>query len=78
MQNNVIRIRNTSIYGSQPLFVIFACKTATLGTELQVSVGPRPHLWFFVFKTESLAPELQVTMVPSPHLWFCEHTTAAL
>ena len=78
MQNSVIRIRNTSIYGSQALFVIFACKTATLGTELQVSVGPRPHLWFFVFKTASLAPELQVTMVPSPHLWFCEHTTAAL
>ena len=25
----------------------FGCKTATLGTELQVSVGPRPHLWLF-------------------------------
>ena len=57
---------------------MFACKTATLGTELQVSVGPRTHLWFFVFKIATLAPELQVTMVLSPHLWFCELTTAAL
>ena len=46
------------------------CKTATLGPELQVSMGPRPHLWFFAFKTVTLAPELQVSMGPSPHLWF--------
>ena len=45
MQNNVISIRNTSLYGSQPSPVVFACKTtATLGSELQVSMGPRPHL----------------------------------
>ena len=78
MQNNVISIRNTSLYGYLPSFVIFACKTATLGTDLQLSVGPRPPQGFFVFKTATLAPELQVTMVPSPHLWFCELTTAAL
>ena len=34
----------TSLYGSQPSFVPFASKTATLGPELQVSMGPRPHL----------------------------------
>ena len=78
MQNNVVSIRNTCLYGSQPSFVIFACKTATLGTELQVSVSPRPPQGFFVFKRATLAPKLQVTMVPSPHLWFCELTTAAL
>ena len=78
MQNNVISIRNTSLCESQPSFVIFACKTATLGTELHVPVGPRPHLRFFVFKTATLSPDLNVTMVPSPHLWFCELTTAAL
>ena len=46
MQNNVISIRMTSLYGSQPSLVLFACKTATLGPELQVSMGPRHHLCF--------------------------------
>ena len=68
MQNNVISIKITSLYGSQPSFVVFACKTASLGPELQVSMGPRPHLSFFAFKTETLAPELQVSLCPSPHL----------
>ena len=39
-------IRITSVYGSQPSFVAFACKTATLEPELQVSMGPRPYLFF--------------------------------
>ena len=69
MQNNEISIRNTSPYVSQPSSVVFACKTATLGQELQVSMGPRPLLWFFAFKTVTLAPELQVSMGPNPHLW---------
>ena len=50
--------------------MVFACKTATFGSELQVSMGPRPHLWFFALKTATLAPELQVSMGPNPHLWF--------
>ena len=70
MQNNVISIRNTRLYGSQPSSVVSACKTATLGPELQVSMNLRPHLWFFAFKTATLAPELQVSMGPNPHLWF--------
>ena len=70
MQNNVISIRIISLYGSQPSFVVFACKTATLGPELTVSMDPRPHLWFFAFKTAPLAPELQVSMDPSPDLGF--------
>ena len=70
MQNNVINIRNTSLYGSLPSSAVFACETATLGPELQVSIGPRPHLWCFVLKAATLAPELQVSMGPSPHLWF--------
>ena len=48
----------------------FACKTATLVPEIQVSMGPRPHLWFFAFKTDTLAPEFQVSIGPSPHLRF--------
>ena len=70
MQNNVISIRFTCLYGSQPSFVVFARKTTTLGPELQVSMGPRPHLWFFALKTSTLAPELQISIGPSPHLWF--------
>ena len=57
MQNSDFWIRITSLYGPQPSFVVFDCKTATLGPELQVSKGPRPHLWFFAFKTATLAPE---------------------
>ena len=70
MQNNVISIGITSLYESQPSFVFLACKTATLGPELQVCMGPRHHLWFFAFKTATLATELQVSLGPSPHLWF--------
>ena len=68
----------TLFYWSQPSFVASACKTATLGPEIQVSVGPRPHLWFFAFKRATLAPELQASMSPIPHLWFCAFTTATL
>ena len=58
MQSNVIIIPITSLYGSQPSFVVFACKAASLGPELQISVGPRSLLWFFAYKTAILAPEL--------------------
>ena len=78
MQNNMISIRNTSLYSSQHSSVVFACKTATFGPEFQVSIGPTPHLWFFAFTTATLAPELQVSMGPSPHLWFCAFTTATV
>ena len=70
MQNNVISIRITSLYGSQLSSGVFACKTATLRPELQVSIGLIPQLWFFAFKTATLAPELHVSMGASPHLWF--------
>ena len=68
MQNSVISTRNTSLHGSLASFVGFACKTATLGPELQVSMGPRQHLWIFSFKTATLAQELQVSIGPSVHL----------
>ena len=77
-QSSDISTRITSLYVYQPTFVAFACKTATLRPELQVSMGPRPHLWFFPFKTATLAPELQVSIGLSPHPWFCAFTTATL
>ena len=49
-KNSDFSISITSLYGLQPSFVSFACKTATLGPEIQVSMGPRPHQWFFAFK----------------------------
>ena len=72
MQNNVICIRITSLYGSQHSSVIFACKTATFGSELLVSIGPSLHLWFYSFETATLALDLLVSMGPSPHLWFLQ------
>ena len=78
MQNSLISTRITSLYVSQTFFVVFACKTATLGPQLQISMDPRPHLWFFAFKTASLAPELQVYMGPCPHLCFFLHAKQRL
>ena len=78
MQNNENSITITSLYASQPSSVVFACKTTTLGPELRVSLGPRPHLWFLAFKTATLASELQVSIGPSPHLLFFAFTTATL
>ena len=66
IQNSDFKIRITSLYGFQPSFVAFACKTAPLGPELQVSMSPRPHLWFFTFKTANLAPKLQVSLGSRP------------
>ena len=78
IHNSDFSIRNTSLYGSQPSFVAFACKTTSLGPELQVSMGPRPHQWFFAFKRASLAPELQVSMCPRPHPPLCACKTTWL
>ena len=65
MQNCVIIIRITCLYGSQPLSVAFARKTVTFGAELQVCMGPWPHLSFCACKTAWLASELLVSRVPA-------------
>ena len=51
MLNRVISTKIISLYGSQRSSVIFARKTESLWPELQVSMGPRPHLLFCVCKT---------------------------
>ena len=71
-QYSVIINRITCPCGSQSLSVIFACKTAYSGLELQVSVGPWLHLWFSACTTACLASELLVSMGPSPHVWFLD------
>ena len=40
IQKSDFSIRITSLYGSQPSFVVYACKTVDLGPELQVSMDP--------------------------------------
>ena len=65
MQNNVISIRNTSLYGCQPSSVVFAFKTATFGSELQVSKGPRLRLVICVCIT------ILVSVGSRPHLSPC-------
>ena len=72
MQNGVISTRITSLYWSQPSFVVFACKTETFGPDLQVSIGPRPHLSFCSSKTAQFASEKLVSMARSPLLWFLQ------
>ena len=72
MQNNVPSIRITSLYVSQPSSVVFGCKTASFGPELQVSMGTRHDLSFCECTTTCLASELPVSMGPRPHLWFLD------
>ena len=54
MQISMISIKITSLYGFQPLCVVFACKTATFGHELLDSIGPSPHLCFLQAKQRLL------------------------
>ena len=57
MQNSVISTRITSLNGSQPSSVVFACKAASLGPELQDNMGPRLRLLICECKTACLDPE---------------------
>ena len=43
MQNSMLRFRITSLNLFQLSYLVFACKTPTLGLELQVPMVPRPH-----------------------------------
>ena len=55
-----------------------ACKTATLGPELQVRMGPRPHLRFSAHITACLAQQYQDYMGSSHHLWLSACKTVPL
>ena len=74
----VLSQRCTCPYCSLPSSVVFACKPATFGPELQVSMGTRPHLSLCACITAPFGTELQVSMGSSPHLWFCALKTATL
>ena len=70
MYNSVFSIRITSLYGSKHSSADFDCKTASFGTELKVSMGPRPHQSFCAYKTAWLTPESLVSMGFIAHRWF--------
>ena len=61
MQNSVMSTWITCLYVSQLSSVVFACKTAHFGPELQVSMGPRPHL---SFKTSTFGSAYKSLWVP--------------
>ena len=67
MQYSDFRTRISSLNGSQTSPTFFAFKTATLATELQVSMGPSSHLWLCAFTTATLRLDLIVTTGPRPH-----------
>ena len=71
MQNNVISIKITSLYLSQPSSVTFACKIATFESEIQVSMDTRLRLLISACETARLAPELLFSLGPRHHMSFC-------
>ena len=77
MQISMISIKITSLYGSQPLCVVFTCKTATFGHELLDSIGPSPLLCFFI-QNSGFWTSIQVSMGTRPHLSFYAYKTAWL
>ena len=63
--NTGLRTRITSLYGSQPSSVLFECETATLASELLVSMGPSPHLWFLHSKQRLYNQNYKSMRVPA-------------
>ena len=64
IQNSDFSTRIASLYGSQPSSVVFAFEAATLAPELQVSMGPSPHLWFLHAKQWLLDQKYESLRVP--------------
>ena len=65
LQNSMISIRITSLHGSQPSRVVFECKTVTLGPDLQVCMGPIPHLCFLDAKQSDLHQNDKTILLPA-------------
>ena len=77
-QNSAFWIRFTSTYGSQPSSVVFAFKTTTFGSVLQISMGPRLRPLICECKTVCLDPDWQLSIGPILHLWFSAFKTTSL
>ena len=62
--NSGIITRINSLYESHTSPMFFAFKTAPLAPELQISMGPSPHLWFFQAKQRLLHQNYKFLWVP--------------
>ena len=62
--NCELNTRKKDCIGSSPHLWLCACKTVTLGLELQVSVDQRPHLWFLQAKQRLLVQNNKSLRVP--------------
>ena len=76
IQYSVISTRITCLYGSQPKSVFFACKTATFGEELQVSMCHSSHLWFLHTQQRILDQNFKSVGVPDFICGFCMQNSA--
>ena len=45
-QQGDLHQNDKSIWVPALICVFFSCKTVIIGPDLQVCMGPRPHLWF--------------------------------
>ena len=72
MQYSVISTRITCLYGSQPLSVVFTCKTANFGAELQVCMCHSSHLWFLHAQQRTLDQNFKSVRVPDLICGFVE------
>ena len=80
MQNSDLWTRKTSLYGSQTDLSLCECKSASLASDLLVSMCPNPHLCFFLMqysafwtRISSLYGSQTSSLVLSTHN--CEHNT---
>ena len=65
MQNRVISTWNTSLYGSQPSSVVFACKTATFSLEYKSLRVPDLTCRFVHAKQHDLHKNKMTIWVPA-------------
>ena len=65
MQNSVISTWFTSLYGSQPSSVVFACKTATFGPVYESLCVPDLTCHFVHAKQRDLHQNIKLTWVPA-------------
>ena len=62
--NSVLSTRINRLYWFQPSPVVLCMQNSDLRLELQVSVGPRPHLWFLQAKWRLLDQNNKSLWVP--------------
>ena len=70
IQNSVISIRITSLYGFRPSSVVLSTHYSVLSTRINRQYGFQPSSVVLCMQTATLALDLLVSIGPSPHLRF--------